>query len=198
MTTVYLMRHSESLKPVNYNNGDSLQLQNEKYPLSINGEMLDKEKSNIEELKKFDVVISSNYVRAISTAKYFTDGDILIDSSFGERKFGVNDYSELPKGFELMQYKDHDFKMPSGESLNEVFEREYKALLDILNKYKDKKVLVVGHSTAIACLLSKWVKVSIDGPYTFNDVPFFDGKWKHLECFKLVFDNDRLVEIETI
>ena len=63
------MRHSEVLKYENINNKDSLQLQNEKWPLTINGELLALEKSKNPELQNFDVVISSNYVRAISTAK---------------------------------------------------------------------------------------------------------------------------------
>lgn len=65
MTTIYFMRHSEALKFKNINNNDSLQLQNEKWPLTINGEKLAKEKSELNELRNFDHVYSSNYVRAI-------------------------------------------------------------------------------------------------------------------------------------
>ena len=81
MTVIYFMRHSETLKYNNINNNDSLQIQNEKWPLTVNGENIAKEKSKIEELLHFDVVYSSNYVRAISTAKYFTNDKINIDES---------------------------------------------------------------------------------------------------------------------
>lgn len=37
MTMIFLMRHSETLKTKNINNNDSLQLQNEKWTLTING-----------------------------------------------------------------------------------------------------------------------------------------------------------------
>ncbi|MBQ9072799.1 MAG: hypothetical protein IJY25_06545 [Bacilli bacterium] len=40
-----------------------------------------KEKSKIEEFLHFDIVYSSNYVRAISTAKYFTNNKVNIDES---------------------------------------------------------------------------------------------------------------------
>ena len=43
MTTIYFMRHSEALKYNNINNNDSLQIQNEKWPLTINGEMIARE-----------------------------------------------------------------------------------------------------------------------------------------------------------
>lgn len=72
MTTIYLMRHSEVLKPENFNNKESLQLQNEKLVLTVNGEKLAKEKSEEKEFENLNHVYCSNYARAISTAKYFS------------------------------------------------------------------------------------------------------------------------------
>jgi broad specificity phosphatase PhoE len=106
MATIYFMRHSEALKYNNINNSDSLQIQNEKWPLTEKGESIAKEKSRIEELQKFDIVFSSNYVRAISTAKYFTIDKINIDERFGERKFGINSWDELPTDFGKRQFND--------------------------------------------------------------------------------------------
>lgn len=83
MTTIYFMRHSEALKYNNINNNDSLQIQNEKWPLTINGEMIAREKALKDDFSNFDIVFSSNYVRAISTAKYFTKDKINIDEAFG-------------------------------------------------------------------------------------------------------------------
>ena len=48
---VYFVRHSKPLKVNNDKNIDSLQIQNEKQPLSIEGENIAREKLNIEELK---------------------------------------------------------------------------------------------------------------------------------------------------
>ena len=118
MTEVYLLRHSETLKVNNVENNDSLQLKNEKMILSINGEKLAYKKSQIKEMQNFDAVFSSNYVRTIATAKYFTTGQINIIESFGERKFGIESWDELPKGFGNKQYADFDYRMPNGESLN--------------------------------------------------------------------------------
>lgn len=198
MTTIYFMRHSEALKPINIENNDSLQLQNEKWILTEKGEEIAKEKSMNEELTNFDIVISSNYVRAISTAKYFSK-EVNIDESFGERKFGIKDWSELPSDFGERQFEDFNYKIGDGESLNEVINREEKALNSILDKYKDKKILIVGHSTALAALFSKWCKLSYDGPYIFNNKEFFDGKWNCCETFKLEFDEQyKLINIENI
>lgn len=199
MKTIYFMRHSEPLKPVNMNNSDSLQMQNEKWGLTINGEKLAEEKSKITEFKDFDIVISSNYVRAISTAKYFSKDKLFIDESFGERKFGINNWDELPDDFGEKQFYDFNYKLQNGESINEVINREYNSLVTILNKYGDKKVLIVGHGVALASLFSKWCKIDHIGVYKFNGKQFFSGKWNYLETFKLQFDdNNNLISIENI
>lgn len=192
------MRHSEPLKPMNINNSDTLQSQNEKWPLTINGEILAKEKSKHIELNNFDIVISSNYVRAISTAKYFTKDKILIDENFGERKFGINSWDELPKDFGKRQFNDFNYKLPNGESINEVIKREYTSLINILNNYRDKKILIVGHSTALASLFSKWCEIDYTGSYKFKGKEFFDGTWNYCETFKLEFNNNNLINIENI
>lgn len=199
MTTIYFMRHSETLKVNNVTNNDKLQIQNEKWPLTINGENLAKEKSKTYEFLNFDIVFSSNYVRAISTAKYFTNGKVNIDEAFGERKFGINNWDELPNNFGEKQFEDFNYKLNDGESLNEVIIREINSLNRILNEHKNKKILVVGHSTALAALFSKWCEVSYSGPYKFNCEEFFDGKWNYCETFKLIFNQENnLISIENI
>lgn len=199
MTIIYFMRHSEALKFNNINNNDDLQIQNEKWPLTINGETIAKEKSKIDDFSHFDDVYPSNYVRAISTAKYFTKDKVNIDESFGERKFGINNWEELPNDFGEKQFENFDYKLKSGESLNEVIIRETNSLNRILTEHKNQKILIVGHSTALASLFSKWCEVSYTGPYKFKEKEFFDGKWNYCETFKLTFDEDnKLVNIENI
>ncbi len=199
MKTIYFMRHSEPLKIVNINNSDSLQVQNEKWGLTINGEKLAEKKSQLNELANFDIVISSNYVRAISTAKYFTRDKLYVDENFGERKFGINKWEDLAEDFEKKQFDDFDYKLSCGESINEVIHREYNSLINILNSYYDKKVLIVGHSTALASLFSKWCEVNYTGSYKFNGKEFFDGKWDYCEVFKLEFDDhNHLIDIQNI
>ncbi len=72
-TTIYLIRHSEPFKTHrgNVNAKESILLENEKAPLSIDGEKTAEQFSLLSEFKNLDVVCSSNYVRAMSTAKYF-------------------------------------------------------------------------------------------------------------------------------
>lgn len=204
MTTLYLVRHSE---PIKVHMGieevdDTILLSNIKSPLSINGEHLAETISNNKEFSNLDVVWSSDYVRAMSTAKYFAFNNNLkvnVSNKLGERKHGINSWNELPEDFERKQFLDENYKVENGESQKETKEREYSFLLKILEEYSNKRILIVGHSTAFAFLLSYWCEVSYDKEYYFNGIPFFDGKWNYCETFKLEFDdNNNLINIQNL
>lgn len=89
-TTIYLIRHSESLKiKAEPTSAEIDQLKNEELPLLENGEKLAFKLSKIEELENIQRIYASNYKRAISTAKYIASKNNLslnIDSRLGERK----------------------------------------------------------------------------------------------------------------
>ncbi|MBE6157520.1 MAG: histidine phosphatase family protein [Firmicutes bacterium] len=199
---IYLIRHAEPLKSNNTNNIDSLQLQNEKWPLTVSGEQKAKELSEKEELQNIDLVISSNYVRTISTAKYIADKNntnINIIEDFNERKFGINDWSELPEDFGQKQFLDEDFKTPNGESRKEVTDRMYNGLINILNNNQCKKVVITSHATAITFLLMKLGEYKNNAIY-FNNKLIMDSsyKWKAPDVFKLTYEDNELIDIENI
>ena len=145
-TTIYITRHSIPMNMYpSIKNDDEFQTKNEKQILSVEGEKRAKKLSELEELQDVDVVISSNYVRAIATDKYVAnknDKEIIIYEDFGERKFrNINSYRELPEDFYENQAKDEMYKIPGGESRIEVTERIFKALNNVLNEYKNIKIL---------------------------------------------------------
>ena len=118
-TIIYISRHSEPMKLENSLSNDSMQLKNEKQILSLEGERRAEILSGIDELKDIDVVISSNYVRTMSTAKYIANKnnkDLIIMDDFGERKFGINSWDELPENFGDKQLEDENYKIQNGES----------------------------------------------------------------------------------
>lgn len=203
---VYFVRHSKPLKVNNDKNIDSLQIQNEKQPLSIEGENIAREKLNIEELKDIDKLYSSSYVRAISTAKYIAENnniEINVINDFGERKFGINSWDELPDNFGEKQFLDENYKTEFGESQKEVRERTFNALMNVL-KSDDKKIAIVFHGTAMLFLIMTWCKVipsKEDFSYKllFNDEEVFNDKIDYCEIFKLTFDDkNKLINIENI
>lgn len=199
--TIYLIRHSKTLMVDNALNSDNLQLQNEKSILSIEGERIAKEKMGIAELKNIDRLYSSNYVRAIQTAKYIAENnnlEINIISDLGERKIGVSSWDELPKNFEIRQCNDENYKLVNGESKKEVRERVYNVLRRIITETTDERIAIVFHATAMMFLLETWCKTAYDSDYYFDNKLFFNGKWDYCETFKLVFNDKNLISIENI
>ena len=203
MNTVYLIRHSKPLKVNNEFNNDNLQIQNEKSSLSIEGENIAKEKLNNKEFDNIDILFSSNYVRAIQTAKYLSaknNIEINIISDLGERKFGINSWNELPNDFEQKQLLDENYKIIEGESQKEVRSRMKSAIIEILNKSKGKNIVVVSHGTAIIFLLKEWCDIKFVEEKlqcNFNGKNIFNGYLNYCETFKLEFDDsNNLINIE--
>ena len=205
MTTIYLIRHSKPMKVNNTFNSDSLQIQNEKSSLSIEGEQIAKDKLNKKEFDGIDIIFSSNYVRTIQTAKYLSEknnAEINVISDLGERKFGIDSWDELPDNFERKQFLDENYKLNNGENQKEVRDRMYSAIMKILYENKNKRIAIVSHGTAISYLLKIWCDIQIvDNKlrYSFNDNILLDGYFNYCETFKLKFDNsNNLINIQNI
>lgn len=209
MTIVYLLRHSQPFRKLlgEYNVNEIEQLRNEKNPLSVDGEKLAKRMSEREELQNIDVIYSSHYVRTICTAKYIAENNNIklnVDERLGERKFGVNDMSELPTTYFEDQFRNWDYKLETGESANEVSKRMNEALLEIINGNKRKTIAIVSHGTAISAMLKTWCNVVLNEKtklieFYFNNDLIFDGNWNCPELFKLEFnENNMLISIHNI
>ena len=211
MTEVYLIRHSEKYR--NFNNiinDDSFQLFNEKIILSINGEMLANKLANMEEMSNIEVVFASNYVRSIGTAKYIAYRnkiDVNIDKNFGERIYGINSIDGIMDDFNVKQWNDIDYKLPNGESRRDVTNRMYNALIRVINDYKNKRIAIVSHGTAISFLLDKWCDVFVNynndnkmnTKIVFKNKIIFDNNIRTPSVFKIVIDdNNIIISIENI
>lgn len=210
MTEVYLIRHSEKYR--NFNNiinDDSFQLFNEKIILSINGEMLANKLANMEEMSNIDVVFASNYVRSIGTAKYIAYRnkiDVNIDKNFGERIYGINSIDGIMDDFNVKQWNDIDYKLPNGESRRDVTNRMYNALIRVINDYKNKRIAIISHGTAISFLLDKWCDVFVNynndnkmnTKIVFKNKIIFDNNISAPCVFKIVFDDNNIISIENI
>ena len=88
ITTVYLIRHSTKFKPSmidEYKAKDDAQLKTEKKMLSVEGEERAKILSEQKEFDDIDIIYSSNYVRAMQTAKYFLENSNSLKSQYANR-----------------------------------------------------------------------------------------------------------------
>ena len=207
MTTIYLLRHSKSVKSDDLIFDDELdeQTKNERIPLSPIGEEEAKRFSSNKELTNIDVIFSSEYERAKSTAKYIANNNnlkLIISKDINERKIG--DAKDYPKTFWVTQFEDENAKVPNGESRKEVTERFTRFINRVLEEYKDKRIVLVSHGTAITFLLMNWCKlvnVQLENKVrhlTFNDKDVINDTIKNLDLFKLTFDGNNIVDVELV
>lgn len=167
MTIVYISRHSQPFRKFlgEYKVNEIEQIRNEKNLLSVDGEKYAEQMSNLPELLKVEILYSSHYVRAMSTAKYIAEKNnsiLNVDERLGERRFGVNNISELPSTFFEDQFRNWDYKLTNGESVNEVSKRMNEALSEILDVNRDKKIEIISHGTAISAMLKKWCNIKLN------------------------------------
>lgn len=203
-TIVYLIRHSKKLDNSLIDlslSDDDYQIAREKIILSSEGEERAKKLSELQELQDVEVIYSSDHVRAIQTAKYLAEKKqikINIDSRFNERKGGI--YKELKS---LKEYYQENYKNPEGESPKEVRQRTYNAFEDAVKNNKSKKIAIFGHGASLTFLLTNWCKlenIADDKRKTlsFNGEIIFDKIFNAPEVFKIIVDNDKVVNVENI
>ncbi len=204
-TTVYLIRHSEvtplaNVKIISCKEGK--QESNEKAFLSVSGEKRAEELSKKDELKNLDAVYSSNYVRALSTAKYLAlenNTVINVDDRLNERKIGDMGALEA-KEFERLQKKDFDFKLSGGESLNQTKKRMIEAMKNILMFETGNRIAIVSHATALTTLLSTWCELGYnydeDIILSYNEKTIIDGAWTAPQVIKVIFEGTNVLDIE--
>ena len=139
---------------------------------------------------------------SIATSKYLAKAlelDININSEIGERIIGNLGDKKIRMITEI-QENDFDYKLPGGESLNEVKKRMVRFVREILNKHEDKTIALFTHNVAITCLLSEWCTkgFNLDNRLILNyqDEAVIDGAWDGINIIELVFDGKELVSIK--
>lgn len=201
ITYVYLIRHAEQLKEEGIKNiNENSQISNEKIPLSVEGEKQAENISRLKELNNIDTLWSSNYVRAISTAKYIAFNnkiDINIDENLNERRLG--DLQELrilgkskKYSYTKEQLLDENLKNIGGENRKEVTKRMEEALNRILSENNVKKIAIVSHGATIKFLLMKWCKLNKNAEIEFKNKVL---TLKSPGILKLIFENKELLDI---
>lgn len=140
---------------------------------------------------KVTKVLSSPYLRAVNTVKAIAEERGLIVETiedFKERKVS-NTFIDDFITFAENQWKDFDYHLEEGESLNQTKARGIRALHQVLEKYKGEEIVVGTHGTMLGVILNH-----------------FDSKhhyefWKALkmpDIYKLTFEDKELRSIENI
>ena len=181
MTYVYFVRHAEP----DYNNHDDCLRE-----LSEKGR---KDRKLVTEYLSdipVDVVLSSPFKRAADTVLDFAEAyghEIEIINDFRERRVGswIEDFNDFAK----KQWEDFNYKLPDGESLQEVQDRNMNALMDVLERYPEKTIVIGSHGTALAAVINYFHK-----EFGFRQFERIKGLMPWIVCF--TFEKQQCVKIE--
>ena len=206
---IYLIRHADQYRQkeaVNINENE--QITNEKIILSIKGEKQAEEMSKLEELKHIQEVWSSNYVRAISTAKYIAyenNIDIKIDSNLNERKLGnKNELKDMSNNFKYMytteQILNKDLKSSDGENSLEAQSRFKNCFNKIIANNSNNKIAIVSHGAIIKFFLLTFTSFNLDEKvFKWNNKIIAKEKLNSPEIIKLILNkNNEIVDVFNI
>ena len=195
-TTIYLIRHGQSI-------GNSLHLMLGHTDLDLTDLGLEQAKATADALSNihFDAIYSSDLLRAMSTARpnaALRGMEVIPDSRFRELYLGdwegmsVDDIArDYPDEFSVdWREKFGLFRAPSGESVPELAERIFSALVSVARAHPDKTLAIATHAAAIRAV---WGKISGIMPEDLSrELPFpSNASYSVIE-----YDGERLIPIE--
>lgn len=200
---IYLIRHSGPF--IEYDNQENMSWYefNKNMILSVEGEENAKTLCKIDELKGIKNIYSSNSTRAIGTAKYIVEmnnAKIKIDNRINERDFGIEYLSDLPEDFTEHSFIDKNYKIKTGESLNDMDNRCNEFISDILNK--NNKSIIVIHGIMLLSYLQNNCDFKFENGkvfVTYKNKIIVHEKPKSPGVYKIVYDeHDNIIDMNNI
>lgn len=151
MGKIYFVRHA---KPDYTNHDDELR------PLTEEG--IESSKRVMEFLKDKNITKAycSPYKRSIDTISRLTEElnlEIKIIDDLRERKIS-NEWLDDYENFSRNQWDNFEYKLPNGECLKEVQERNIAALNKILEESIEENIVIGTHGTALSTIINYYKK----------------------------------------
>lgn len=206
MRYIYLIRHSSQFVEItNYEDYENISWSeyNKNMILSVEGEEKAKALCDIDELKDIKNIYSSNSFRAIATAKYLSETNntkIKLDDRINEREFDIIYLNELPSDFTEHSFKDKNYKINNGESLNDM-DRRFKNFIDKIIEENDKSIIVV-HGIMLLSYLQNYCDFKFKNGKVyvyFNGKEIINEKPKSPGVYKITYnDYNEVIDIEQI
>ncbi len=152
-----LVRHGES----SWNESRLVQGQNDEAQLTIRGRVQASDAAASLRDYAFDVIVSSDLVRALQTAEIMGDAldlGVITSTALRERSFGefegraLRDLPASLSGIENRVVVDDESRPPGGESLREVHARAGNFIESLRRDHEGERLLLVTHGVTIRAL----------------------------------------------
>ncbi|AOY76347.1 histidine phosphatase family protein [Clostridium formicaceticum] len=171
MTELYLVRHGETEE-----NRNSRFCGWTDAPLNEEGKLQAQKLIDVFKNIRIDVIYTSGLKRAVETASYTKKEcpvyhlEALRELNFGKAEgLTIEEIKERhPKVYEGLEKDYIKVKFPCGESLEEMHHRVAAAVDEILDKDRNKKILLVAHSGVIRSAISHLITGDIKYHWNFK------------------------------
>lgn len=185
MKTIYFVRHAEPDRTVE----DEV-----KRPLSLKGQKQSEKLSEYFVNKRLKYIYCSPYVRTRQTANYISNKNnipIFEVNALHERVISKKWIPTLNfTEYSYKQWKDRSYKISTGESLNEAFNRFKDAVEKIISSTDENEtVVIVTHATVISLFLNY-----IDSNFDWDSFCRISTP----DVFKIIFNSENIIKWEHI
>ena len=204
MTKIYLISNNLFISNLMiYKDFVNLDDKRKQRPLTAQGEKIALTIARKKFMSELDAVYSSTFSSSIDTAKYIiekNEQDLIVDKRFDDRKVG----KLTDESLNLRNLQEHDFsyKLPNGESLNDVKNRMTSAIKELIKMHGDSSIAVFTHNIPITALLSVWCTKGFNYEekliLEYNDQVIIDGLRTDYNIIELDFDGETLKDIKKI
>ncbi|MFG6494767.1 histidine phosphatase family protein [Fictibacillus sp. UD] len=184
-TYVYMVRHGESPKEGNERTRG----------LTQKGYLDSNIITDILKCENINVVVSSPYRRSILTVKHLAEQigqEVLVYEDLKEKKFSydgnrISDKQLVP----LLEksFKESDFALEGGESNDDCQKRAIKVLKELLEKFRDKKIVIGSHGAVMTLMMGYF-----DSTYDLN----FLHSTSKPDIYRMEFKEMNLVNVKRL
>lgn len=184
-TYVYMVRHGESPKEGNERTRG----------LTEKGHLDSQRVHDILKNEEIDVVVSSPYIRSILTVESLAQQigeEVLVFEDLKERIFSSegNRLSDKELGPLLEKsFSEPDFSLEGGESNADCQKRAIKVLKELLEIFRDKKILVGTHGAVMTLMMGYFDN--------FYDLNFLHSTSKP-DIYRMEFNEKELVKVQRL
>ena len=198
MITIYLVSNNITNKNyINDKNNDNIEYKIKNS--SLNYEGINNAIKLANYFKKINYIYSSEYNTAIETSNYLSyklNRKVRIDNRLNLKTIGITKLSQLPNYYHEQSYLDSSYKLLNGESQNDVRNRMYSIINELINKYNNKNILLVTHYINIIYLLRIWCNIKYKEDIIYNNKVITNSTTNDPNIFKLTFNNNKIISIE--
>ena len=185
MKTIYFVRHAEPDRTVE----DEV-----KRPLSLKGQKQSEKLSEYFVNKRLNYIYCSPYVRTRQTANYISNKNnipVFEVNALHERVISKEWIPTLNfTEYSYKQWKDRSYKISTGESLHEAFNRFKDAVEKIISSTDENgTVVIVTHATVISLFLNY-----IDSNFNWDSFCRISTP----DVFKIIFNSENTINWEHI